>query len=57
MILYFKNRKCCIALVKKSIKESFYEKRKKIINILIIFFIFNKNDVKIFIKWIVNEFP
>ena len=29
-------------------KESFDGKRKKIINILIIFFIFNKNCVKIF---------
>ena len=36
------------ALVKIPIDESFYEKRKKIINILIDFFIFYKNNVKIF---------
>ena len=36
------------ALVKNSVKENFYEKRKKIINILIDFFISYKNDVKIF---------
>ena len=35
-------------MVKNSVKENFYEKRKKIINILIDFFISNKNDVKIF---------
>ena len=35
-------------LVKNSVKENFYEKRKKIINILIDFFISYKNDVKIF---------
>ena len=35
-------------MVKNSVKENFYEKRKKIINILIDFFIFYKNDVKIF---------
>ena len=35
-------------MVKNSVKENFYEKRKKIINILIDFFIFYKNNVKIF---------
>ena len=35
-------------MVKNSVKENFYEKRKKIINILIDFFISYKNDVKIF---------
>ena len=38
-------------LVKNSVKESFYEKRKKkAINILIAFFIFHKSDVKTFLK-------
>ena len=45
------------ALVKNSIKESFYEKRKKKINVLIAFFISHKSDVKTFLKWIVNECP
>ena len=40
-------------LIKNSVKESFYGK-KKAINILIIFFIFYKNNVKTFVKWIVN---
>ena len=39
-----------IILVNNPVKESFYEKRKKIINILIAFFIPHKNDVKIFLK-------
>ena len=42
------------ALVKIPIDESFYEKRKKIINILTVFFIFHKNDAKTFLKWILN---
>ena len=45
------------ALVKNLVKESFYGKRKKKINILITFFIFHKSDVKTFLKWIVNECP
>ena len=44
------------ALVKNPVKKNFYEK-KKTINILTTFFIFHKNDVKIFLKWIVNECP
>ena len=36
-------------LVKNSVKESFYRK-KKTINVLITFFISDKNDVKIFVK-------
>ena len=32
-------------------KKSFYGKK---INILTFFFIFHKNDVKTFLKWIVN---
>ena len=35
------------ALVKNPVKENFYGKKKKI-NILTVFFIFYKNDVKIF---------
>ena len=43
------------ALVKNPIKESLYGKRKKIINVLTIFFIFHKSDVKTFLKWIFNQ--
>ena len=31
------------------------EKGKKIINILIVFFISHKSDVKTFLKWILNQ--
>ena len=41
-------------LVKNPIDESFYEKRKKTINILTVFFIFHKSDAKTFLKWILN---
>ena len=44
-----------MALINNLFKESFYEKKKKI-NILTIFFIFHKNNVKIFLKWITNRF-
>ena len=44
-------------LIKNPVKESFYGKRKKKINILTIFFISHKNDVKIFLKWIHNKYP
>ena len=45
------------ALVKNPIKESFYEKRKKkVINVLIVFSIFHKSGVKTFLKLIVNIF-
>ena len=37
------------ALIKNPVKESFYEKRKKTINILTTFFISYKNDVKTFL--------
>ena len=40
-------------LVNHLIKESFYDKRK-IINILTVFFIFYKSDVQTFLKWIIN---
>ena len=46
------------ALIKNSVKESFYGKRKKkIIDVLTVFFISHKSDVKTFLKWIVNECP
>ena len=41
-------------MVNNSFKESFYGKIKKVINILIVFFIFHKSGVKIFLKLIVN---
>ena len=44
-------------LVKNPVKESFYGKKKKTINVLTAFFISHKNDVKTFLKWIVNECP
>ena len=46
---------CRTALVKNLIKESFYRKRKKVINILIVYFISYKSDVKTFLKWIINQ--
>jgi len=45
------------ALVKNLVKESFYEEKKKTINILTVFFISQKNDVKTFLKWIINQCP
>jgi len=36
-------------------KENLYGKRKKI-NILIVFFISHKSDVKNFLKWIINHY-
>ena len=47
---------CRIVLVKNLIKESFYGKRKKTINVLTAFFIFHKSDVKTFLKWILNQY-
>ena len=38
------------ALVKNPVKESFYGKRKKAINVLIAFFIFHKSGVRTFLK-------
>ena len=40
------------ALIKNLIKENFYGKRKKKINILIAFFISHKSDIKTFFNWI-----
>ena len=37
-------------LVKNPVKESFYGKRKKTINVLTFFFISHKSNVKIFLK-------
>ena len=37
-------------LIKNPIIENFYGKKKKTINVLTTFFIFHKNDVKIFLK-------
>ena len=42
-------------LVKNPVKESFY--RKKNINILTVFFISHKSDVKTFLKLIFNQCP
>ena len=47
---------CRMALVKNLIKENFYGKRKKkTINVLTVFFISHKSDVKIFLKLILNQ--
>ena len=43
------------ALVNNPVKKSFYKKRNKSINILAVFFIFHKSDVKTFLKLIVNQ--
>ena len=48
---------CHRALVNNPIKESFYGKRKKIINVLTFFFISHKSNVKTFLKWILNQCP
>ena len=44
-------------MVNNSFKESFYGKIKKVINILIVFFISHKSCVKTFLKLIVNHCP
>ena len=44
--------------VKNIVKENFQEKRKKkTINVLIVFFIFHKSNVKTFLELIVNQCP
>ena len=43
-------------LVKNLVKESFYEKKKKIINVLTVFFIFQKSNVKTLFNWIFNQY-
>ena len=43
-------------LVKNPVKESFYGKRKKkTINVLIVFFISHESNVKTFLKWILKQ--
>ena len=42
-------------LVKNPVKKDFMKKWKIVINILTIFYIFHKIDIKIFLKWILNE--
>ena len=37
-------------MINNPLKKSFYEKKKKTINVLIVFSIFHKSDVKIFRK-------
>ena len=44
------------ALVKNPIKEKFYGK-KNTINVLTVFFISHKSDIKTFLKWILNQYP
>ena len=45
------------ALVKNPVKESFYEKKKKTINVLTSFFISHKSNVKTFFNWTLNQCP
>ena len=45
------------ALVKNPVKENFYGKEKKVINVLTAFFISYKSNVKTFFNWILNECP
>ena len=42
-------------MVNNPFKESFYRKKK--INVLTTIFIFHKNDIKTFLKWMVNHYP
>ena len=44
-------------LVNNTLKKTFIGKGKKIINILTAFFIYHKNNVKTFLKWIFNKYP
>ena len=39
------------------LKKVFMEKEKKIINVLTFFFISHKNNIKTFLKWIINQYP
>ena len=43
------------ALIKNLVKKGFYRKRKKTINVLTVFFISHKSDVKTFFNWIFNQ--
>ena len=42
------------ALVKDKLKKIFMGIEKKIINILTVFFIFHKSNIKTYLKWILN---
>ena len=42
-------------LIKNLVKEIFYEKRKRKINVLTVFFISYKSDVKTFFNWTFNQ--
>ena len=53
-ILRFMLSSALRVLIKNPVKEIFYGKKKKTINILIAFFISYKNDVKTFFNWILN---
>ena len=45
------------SLINNPIKKKFlWKMKKKTINVLTTFFIFYKSDVKIFLKWIVNQY-
>ena len=39
------------------LKKVFMGKENKVINVLTVFFISHKSDVKIFLKWIINQCP
>ena len=43
-------------IVNNPFKKKFY-KKKKVINVLTVISIFYKNDIKIFLKWIINHYP
>ena len=45
------------ALIKNSVKESFYGKRKKKINVLTVFSIYHKSDIKTVFNYILNQCP
>ena len=44
------------ALVNNQFKKSFFEEKKKINGLIVFFFIFYKNNVKIFLKLIINQY-
>ena len=44
-------------LIKNTVKKVFMGKEKKVINILTVFFISYKSNVKIFFNWILNQCP
>ena len=44
-------------MINNLFKESLYGEKKKQLMFWQLFFISHKNDVKTFLKWIVNQFP